>query len=369
MSNIPSNVGPELDRAFGQALATAGGWAGSGGNLGFSLTSLLNSIENTGVFNVTQNPSVVQTTATLPVGIQGAASSTGGIGTVLDNSITQSSGEIVSFRTGGTEQANIDYSGNLNLLTQSTTPVLIGKISGIGGNGGIWTTTSPSITNYTLISNGSTATQLNVPTGGSIYLNVNNTAAATLTSTQLTVPPNLEVGGTNVNSTILFAAGSGSIEWNTGFGFVISGGPIQVPELETVAYIQSGTFTQPGTHFLAGGSVPTAASFHANFGTVTGVAVAGGDPAGIISFTTGTATSIGANSALCTVTLANAYSSVAFAIMVSNATATGALDTSAYYAVPNAAGSFIIYNNSAITPGSKTAYKLQFMTMGAGATS
>ena len=114
---------------------------------------------------------------------------------------------------------------------------------------------------------------------------------------------------------------------------------------------------------------PTASSFTANFGTVTGVGITGGDLAGIISFTTGTATTIAANTALFTVTLSNAYSSTAYAITISLAQAAGNLDVTGYYAVPSSAGAFIVYNTLAITPASTTTYKLQYFTMGAGATS
>jgi hypothetical protein len=58
-----------------------------------------------------------------------------------------------------------------------------------------------------------------------------------------------------------------------------------------------------------------------------------------------------------------------YVIMVSDADGTaGILSTSAYYAIPTSASVFTIHNVSAITPAESTAYKLQFMTMGAGAT-
>lgn len=247
MANIPANIGPTLDAAFGQALTTAGGWTNAGGNVGFSLSSLLNSIQ------------------------------------------------------------------------------------GSSGSG---------------------------------------------TFTNLTVTGNLiTLGSSGANSQINFSNGLGTFIFNTSFGFIIAD-PVQAGALYSTAfvqagtYLQTGTFAQIGTHLIpASSTVPTVGSFNAGFGTVTGSAITGGDAAGIISFTTGTASAITANQALCTVTLATTYSSTAYAVMVANATASGALDASDYYAVPATANTFIIYNTSAITPSSTTLYKLQFMTMGAGATS
>jgi hypothetical protein len=96
----------------------------------------------------------------------------------------------------------------------------IGPFPGNSAYMGLWFGTSastPSGTNYSLISNGSTATGINVPTGGSIGLSVNGSNVDTVTASLTTLGSSATtVGGTlAVSSTIGGTSGTAAWAWCT----------------------------------------------------------------------------------------------------------------------------------------------------------
>jgi hypothetical protein len=384
MANIPANIAPMLDQSFGQALATAGGWVSSGGNLGFSLSSLLNLIDSgSGVYS------------------------------------------------------------SLNIT--STVPMYLGEQPGSSTLSGIWignSSSTASSSNYNLLSD-ATNTYLNAPNGGgAINFNLGNSSTAILSSFGFILNGSISEGGAGTSLTLkgnaaaasdiaiildnsrsqssgkIVSIRSGGTEhaYVANDGTINTGAGIQATTIGASSYIQSpnyygnsapisltgqassggtaavldnnatlGTngriaqFNNNGTakfavssvgHLIPLSGAPSVGSFAANFGTTSGVTITGGDAAFILTFTSGATGSITAGSTLFTITLASGYSSSQYVAFCSYATAGGMvpLANALFIGVPTAANTFNVVNLDTFTPNSTTAGTFHFMTMGAGAT-
>jgi hypothetical protein len=347
----------------------------------------------------------------------------------INNTSTLASGDkILSIQNNGTEKASIDYGGNLILggalgsievggasLSYSAGTSII-NAAGFGANLRLIGSSTVTIDSSILgVSGGAVQIGNGLSIAGSISESTASTAL-TLTGNGAASAPGVILdnvtAATSGNSTISFRSGgaelasisfAGNLNIGPAFGtaalspiLVLNSADGTSAHASYLESYQNGTLRifaptwiglqNPSgvnsllidnsvvcyTHLLANTqtSVPTVASFAANFGTVTGAAITGGDLAGIITFTTGTTGAIAANTALFVVTFSTAYSSTQFVAFASLAQAAGTLDVSSYYCVPGGSGaSFTVYNTVGFTPGSSTTYVMQFMTMGAGATS
>ena len=152
-------------------------------------------------------------------------------------------------------------------------------------------------------------------------------------------------------------------------GALTLGGQLASNSVFSSSFVSGNTSLRAGTHFSSNGSSPTVGSFNATcFGTTSATSATGGDSASFINLTTGSTSACTAGSALFTVTLHTAYSTAAYVVMCSGAQTSGIADTTFYYAVPSAAGTYIVYNGATVTYAGSTAYVLQCTTMGAPAT-
>ena len=290
------------------------------------------------------------------VTLKGIAASTSGTGFVLNNATTQTSGKIVSFQTGGAEAANIDYGGNA-----SVNSVVFGsgaKVDGSNVTSSVHLTGNSAATSGVgvILDNATTQTTgkiVSVRTGGTEALNIDyagNINNVLNTANAWTFKANV----TTTNSSFLFdnvvdVGGTGQI------AIFASGG--------TNKFALSGS-----GHFIALGSAPSAGTFHANFGTVTGVAVTGSDVSAIISFTTGTVTSpLPAGSKVCTITLNTAYQNTQYTAWASGGGPGTGFSLSGYNCNITGAQAFDIYNTQSITLANSTTYKIKILTLAAGA--
>lgn len=77
---------------------------------------------------------IQQNNPATPLSVKGNAAAAAGVGVVLDNVTSQTSGLITSFRTAGVEKANIDFQGNVNLKGGAVYQINTATSLGLVGN-------------------------------------------------------------------------------------------------------------------------------------------------------------------------------------------------------------------------------------------
>jgi hypothetical protein len=251
-----------------------------------------------------------QSASSTSLTLKGNAPAVSSVGVILDNITTQTSGKVLSIRSGGTELLYVDVFGDFYAAGTSATvfPLYYGTsgnsafIKGqLAGNSGAAAVVASNVTTQT---NG-------------LIFECENT------------------GGTNM------------------FGIAFTG------------HILPGTAGTPVIGSFAGNGSTTG---WGNTSSPTPV-ITGGDSSFTAAFDAGgTTASISAGTALFTITLNNAYSSIEFTAICKAQIAAAAAGES-YYCIPGGSGAnFTVYSTQTFTPTPSTEYKFQFITMGAGAT-
>jgi hypothetical protein len=302
---------------------------------------------------------ILETTASTALTLKGNAAATSGIGTILDNATTQTSGSVVSFRTGGTEQANIDFAGNLNLtnggsilqLKATTSLTLKGHVAATSAIAVLLDNIVAQTSGTILSIRSGNTEQANVDWTGNLNLTGGGSILQTKASTSLTLQGNAAATGVGVilnNAVTMTGAGKTLSVRNNGtevFYLDINGilniaGTIQQVstatqfDLTSIYSAGSGAFlfnasnqaSGTGVHtnfqtagatklqILNNGDVVSPNHIRTNGGqpTVTtavgaaSAAVVGTDQAGILTLTTTSSTPT-INQALFTVTLSTAF--------------------------------------------------------------
>jgi hypothetical protein len=255
-----------------------------------------------GNLNLAGAGALLQSTASTSVVIKGNAAATGGVGSILDNQVTQTGGIITSFRTNGTEEANIDFAGNLNLTNggaviqgkTATSLTLKGKAAATGV--GVILDNSVVLTGAGLcLSVRNSGTEVfNIDKLG--ILNIIGTIAVASSATEFTLQS-------------AYSGGSGALLINA--AGLVSGTAIHTifqtagaTKLQVLANgaVLAGNDVLSGNHVRSNGPNPTVTTA---VGSAT-AAVVGTDLSGILTITTTSSTPT-INQALFTVTLGTAF--------------------------------------------------------------
>ena len=301
-------------------------------------------------------------------------------GAPLLATITANSGSNGSFTynvpTSGMHFFQINGVSALSVAAASITSTA-GVALNLGAAGGIATNT-PAL-NFNA-GNGSAAFQsvISSSTGGILTINApgqlqiqvagTNYAQFTSSGLNLLQTPTVEVG--TASSSLTLKGNQAA----TGGPGVILDNAIAATSGKSISFRSNGSELLSvgwNGHIIQGSGLtsPTVGTFNSGLGTVATFAVTGSDNAGIITFTTGTASLIGVGGALMVLTLSKTYSSTSFVAFATTASSSGVFQSTPLYCVPTAANQITIYNGTSFTPASSTAYSIQYHTMGAGATS
>jgi hypothetical protein len=275
--------------------------------------------------------SIVQETSATGITLKGHTTASGGPSIILDNSTAATSAEVLSIRSGGTELASLNYQGDLVIAAQSTFNL---TFSGV----------NQSIT-----------------LAGSAQLQISSNLAAG------------NNGSIGLNAAVAKNAGVAIVQVQNAGTSVVEFG---VGGSSSVGFVQA-------NHYKGQGSTPTVGSINSGFnGTSSSISasatVQGTDFGGVITLTTGNGSSPFTPSfttAWFTVTLNSAYASSQFVPMcnyIDTATPVALIGSSSgtypLFAVPQSASTFNVYfTGGEITLAASTAYKIAFMTIGAGA--
>ena len=287
---------------------------------------------------------ISEATSNTGLSLKGNAPATGGIGTILDNATTQTSGIITSFRTNASEKANIDFGGNLNLTAggaviqglTSTSLTLKGKAAATGV--GVILDNSVTLTGagkpLSVRNNGTEVFYLDI----NGILNIAGTIEQVSTATQMLMQSVYSAGsgaflfnasnqasGTGVH-TVFQTAGSGKLE-------ILNDGSVLCP-----------------AHIRTNGGQPTVTTA---VGTASATVV-GTDQAGILSITT-TSSTPSANVALFTVTFSTAFqASGKYSVAIFPATAGAATLGLNPYVTSQTVGSWVLAVGTSVAMGTGT---------------